>query len=226
MKFCVIGLGSFGTDLAVALTTAGGEVLAVDQDEERVNFVKDVVSHAVLLDSTDITSLRRLPLRDMDAVIVAIGEHFENSVLTTALLQELGVKNLICRVTNRIHERILRLMNVDRVLLPERIAAKRVATSLLLRGVLDSYTLSADYEIIEIHVPGHFTGRTLQEVNLRAKYRLNLVTVKRPKTAPSPEMPEPEMEVLGVPDPDFTFAEHDVLVLFGMERHLRPLLAE
>jgi trk system potassium uptake protein TrkA len=226
MKFCVIGLGSFGTDLAVALTTAGGEVLAVDQNEERVNFVKDVVSHAVVLDSSDITSLRRLPLREMDAVIVAIGAHFENSVLTTALLQELGVKNLICRVTNRIHERILRLMNVDRILLPERIAAKRVATSLLLRGVLDSYTLSADYEIIEIHVPKHFRGHTLQEVNLRAKYRLNLVTVKRPKTPPTPETPEPEMEVLGVPSPDFVFDEHDVLVLFGMERHLRQLLAE
>lgn len=224
MKFCVIGLGIFGTNLARILTQLGAEVLAVDRDPDRVDALKDEVAHALILDASDAKALRQLPLRDMDAVIVAIGEDFESSILVTAHLHELGIPNLICRSINSTHGRLLELLKVPKIILPERMAADRTARSLMLGRVNDAVAISADFDIVELPVPSHLIGRSLQAAALRDRYRLNLITIKRP--APNSTLDNPRFNVLGIIPPSYTFDPSDILLLFGKEADIRRFLQD
>lgn len=223
MKFCIIGLGIFGTNLARVLNRLGAEVLAIDRDAERVDTLKDEVAHALVLDSTDAKSLRQLPLHEMDSVIVAIGEDFESSMLTVAHLQEMGIKNLVCRSINAIHGRLLGLLQIGKIVLPEKMAAERMGRSLMLRQVEDAYALSAEYDIVEVAVPEQFIGQTLAHAALRNRYQLNLVTVKK---AESGLAAGETHRVLGVVPPDYAFQAGDVLILFGKEKDVRRFLQD
>lgn len=223
MKFCIIGLGIFGTNLARVLSRLGGEVLAVDRDPERVEMLKDEVDHAVILDSTDVKALRQLPLREMDSVIVAIGEDFESSMLTVAHLQEMGLEKLVCRSINAVHGRLLGLLQISKIVLPEKMAAERMGRSLMLRQIEDAYALSADYDIVEVTVPEHFIGQTLAHAALRHRYALNLITIKRPDG----KNPDPSARVvLGIIPPEYTFRPEDILVVFGKEKDVRRFLQD
>lgn len=225
MKFAIVGLGHFGRNLAVALARSGAEVMAFDRVEEAVNLVKDEVSFAATLNAADPQAVGALPLDEMDAVIVAIGDDFESSLLTVANLQELKVRRLIARVINPVHGRILRLMRITETLMPEQVAASTLAHTLLFEGVLSSYRVSEGFEIVEVTVPARLVGRSLLQANLRAKYQLNLITVKRPGALP-PEVPgQPYRDqVLGVLDPEYRFREGDVIVVFGGDVAIRAFL--
>jgi trk system potassium uptake protein TrkA len=226
LKFTVIGLGFFGLNLALQLVEEGAEVIGVDRNENRVEELRDRVSHVVCMDTTDIRALRKLGLKEMTAVIVAIGEDFESSLLTTALLQEIGVKRIINRVTSPTHERLLKLMNITDLILPEADAAAQLAQRLTIRGLVGSFELSKDYSIFEISAPREFWDKTLAELDLRNRYSLNLVTLKRTEkergllTLGQREI----VRILGVPTPDSMIRENDVLVLFGKEKDIRTLL--
>jgi trk system potassium uptake protein len=224
MKFCIIGLGYFGKNLALTLSRARTEVLAIDIDAEKVDAVKDDVSHAVILDASQPEALRKLPLTDMDAVIVAIGEDFQASILTVAHLQELGVQRIIARVINPIHEKLLRLMKIEETVLPEAESAHRMAQSLI-RGVLNSLDLTGGFIIVEAKVPAEVVGLTLQQAGLRSRYQLNLVTVRK-ASDPARRLVtrKDERELIGVPPADYRFEEDDVLVLFGQEAHINHFL--
>ena len=128
-KFCVIGLGYFGLNLALRLSESGAEVLAIDIDQEKVNLIADRVTHAVCMDTTDLTTLKSMGIEEMDAAIVAIGEGFESSLMTSALLQEIGVKNIYNRVISSVHERLLKLMGISHLLVPEADAAAKLANA-------------------------------------------------------------------------------------------------
>lgn len=225
-KFCVIGLGYFGMHLALRLSELGAEVLAIDNHQDVIDRISERVTHAVCMNATDERALRSLGLNDMDAVIVAIGEGFESSIMTTAILQELGVKNIYNRVTSPIHERLLKLMNVTEVLLPEADAAEQLAYRLLLPGVLHSYIISNDYGIYEIETPEKFHNQKIGEIDLRRKYKLNLITIKRlKKKGGLVSLGEyEEYQVLGVPTPEQVLSEADIMVLFGKEDDVRNLL--
>ncbi len=224
MKFCIIGLGYFGRNLALTLARARTEVLAVDLDPAKVDAVKDDVSHAVIADTAQRETLERLPLAEMDAVVVAIGESFEGSLLTVANLQECGVKRIIARVINPTHERLLRLMKIEEMILPEAESAQRMAQSLV-RGVLNSLDLTGGFIIVEVKAPGWLAGRSLQSAGLRSTYKVNLVTVKK---AAQPEARifarKSDHELIGVPPADYQFAADDVLVLFGEESRIHAFL--
>ena len=224
-KFCVIGLGHFGLNLCLNLMQKGCEVLAVDVAEDRVEMLRDRVSHTIVIDSTDIKALRNLGLQDMDCVIVAIGENFEASILTTAHLQELKVKRIFNRVVSPVHERLLRLMNIEDLVLPEAEAAHHAANRLTMSGVLECLELDSDYSIVEVNVPKGFIGKSLEEVSLRKRFNLNLVTViqKKQSTGLITLGEKPESHVVGVPTNDFVFNEGDILVVFGHEKNVAKL---
>jgi len=152
-KFCVIGLGYFGYNLALSLTKKGAEVLAIDKNPERVEPLQDIVSYAVTVDSTDAKAMQSLGVKEMDATIVAIGELFEASIVTTAVLQEIGVRKIFNRVLNPIHERLLNLLNVTETLVPEAEAAEHLADRLILPDLIESHKISEDYSIYEIKTP-------------------------------------------------------------------------
>lgn len=224
MKFCIIGLGYFGQNLALTLSRSRIEVLAVDLLAAKVDAVKDDVSHAVIADTSQLDALARLPLSDMDAVIVAIGEGFEASILTVANLQECGVKRIIARVINPIQEKLLRLMKIQELITPEAESAQRMAQSLV-RGVLNSLDLTGGFIIVEAKSPEWLVGRSLEEAGLRKNYKINLVTVKKP-SAPQSRVFERKSahELIGVPPADYRFAADDILVLFGEESRVHAFL--
>lgn len=224
-KFAVIGLGYFGLNLALRLVEEGAEVIAVDRDEQRVDHLRDKVSYVVCMDTTDIRALQRLGLRDMDAVIVAIGENFQGSLLTTALLQEIGVERIINRVTSPTHERLLKLMNITELLVPEAEAASQLVKRLMLKGVVGAFELSREYSIIELAAPESFVGSTVFDLNLRNRYSLNLVTIKRiERKRGLLTLGEQEVvRIIGVPAPETVIEKNDILVLFGKEKDIQRL---
>lgn len=225
MKICIIGLGYFGKNLALALSQARTEVLAIDIDPAKVEAVKDDVSHAVILDASQPESLGKLPLKDMDTVVVAIGEDFQASLLAIGHLQEIGVQRIIARVIDPVHERILRLMKVDELVHPEAESARRMADSLM-KGVVNSLDLTGGFSIIEAKIPDEFVGKSLNEAGLRSRYQLNLITVRKPAN-PGQDIVarRSNVDLIGVPPADYRFEAGDMLVLFGeqtlIDRFLR-----
>jgi trk system potassium uptake protein TrkA len=227
-KFCIIGLGYFGKNLALDLSAAGAEVLAIDNHQEIIDEIGDRVTHAVCMDSTDKKTLVSMGLKSMDAVVVAIGEGFESSVMTTALLQEIGVKKIYARVISAVQERLLGLMNIHDLLVPEADAAAQLAERLLIPGVLASFGISKEYGIFEIETPARFVDKKITETRLREEYNLNLVTIIRDKKRPNlmSRIAHKDDNSLGVPSPDTIIQQGDVLVLFGREIEIKKILED
>lgn len=225
-KFCVIGCGFYGLNLALQLTAEGAEVIAVDERNEVIDSIAAQVAHAIKMDTTDKTALKSLPLDEFDAVVVAIGKNFENSILTTALLQEIGVKKLFTRVTTQIHERILRLMGITELLLPESDAAVQLSTRLMNPGILHAFDITKEFGVFEISAPEQFVNKTIQDLELRRKFRLNVVTVKTKvsKQGLLSKGEREKFEIVGVPSPDYKFTKDDNLIVFGKEADLKKVL--
>jgi trk system potassium uptake protein len=215
MKFCVIGLGQFGRNLALELAAEKHEVLAIDHNPAFVDSIKDKVEMAVRADATRIEDLQALGVADVDVALVAIGEDFASSLIIVSHLQKLKVKKIIARTINDIHEHILELMGVEERILPELMAARQFAKRLGINRATKHFALGGDYSIVELEAPPSIVGKTLAESKLREKYRLNLVTARRRDE-------NGEFSVAGVPDPaGYRFSEDDHLIVFGLEDDIR-----
>lgn len=214
MKFAVIGLGQFGYQLSIELADQGHEVIAVDNVERTIDEIRDRVAHAVIADATDRKALEQLALHDLDGVCVTIGEDLAVSLEITGLLQEMGVAHLYCRVMSPRHERLLGLMKVEHMIQAESLAARQLAKRMGIRGATRHFALNEAYAIVEMETPEFLIGKVLGEVDLRGKYGLNLITVKRPVEGA-------EGRVLGVPKPDWVFVAGDELVVFGKEGSIK-----
>ena len=177
-SYVVIGLGRFGQTLARQLCMLGAEVLAMDVNHDLVQQVADEVTHAVVGDAQDKDVLRALGVRDFDCAIVAIGSNLAASVLTVMNLQELEVPYIICKAHDETHRRVLEKLGVQRVVIPEQENATRLARSLNSHNVLDYIELSEDYGILEIPAPKSWIGKTLKELNIRAKLGVNIIAVE------------------------------------------------
>ncbi len=209
--FAVIGLGRFGTSVAMTLQTLGHEVLAIDSDEDRVQKLSDQVTHVVQADTTDENALHALGLRNFDAVVVAIGADVQANVATTLLLKELGIPYIIAKARNALHGKMLEKIGADRVVYPERDMGQRVAHSLISSNVLDYIELSPDLSLVEVTVPGAFIGRTLQQANMRALYGVNVVAIKRFD------------KLIVPPQPDELIQESDIMIVIGSTEGLQQL---
>ncbi|MCB2360206.1 potassium channel family protein [Clostridium estertheticum] len=178
-QFIVIGLGRFGTSVAETLYALGNDVLAVDSDEEVVQSISDSVTHSVQVDANDENSLRALGIRNFDCAVIGIGDNIQSSILATVLVKELGVKYVITKATNALHAKVLYKIGADRVVFPERDMGERVAHNLVSSNILDYIELSPDYSIAEVVSPIEWHNKTLRELNIRAKYGINVMAIKR-----------------------------------------------
>ena len=217
MKCAIIGLGQFGTGLALELARAGHEVSAIDTNPHNIAAVRDHVTVAARGDATSPAVLEELGIPEMDMVVVAIGEAFEASLIVTAALQKLGAKRLHVRVINDVHEHLLGLMGVESKIRAERMAAESLVRTLTHDRILRHFALDGEHGIAEVPTPAAWVGSTLVESGLRQKHRLNLITVRRSGGGGEAGNDDP---VLGVPPPDFTFRAGDHLVVFGKEADL------
>lgn len=213
-QFVVIGIGRFGSSLATRLCELGHEVLAIDKDEEVIQRISDKVTHAISADATDENVLKSLGVRNFDVGVVSIGADIESSIITTLMLKEIGVSYVVAKAMNEQHAKVLFKIGADRVVFPERDMGTRVAHNLIATNILDFIELSPEYSIIEFAVFSAWIGKSLRELNLRAKHGINVVAVKN----------ENNDEYINVsPSPDYEFKEGDLLVVIGANEDLRKL---
>ncbi|WP_166332799.1 potassium channel family protein [Sphingobacterium chungjuense] len=215
MKYIVLGLGHFGRSLAIRLTEMGHEVIGVDVKLTLVEQFKDQITHTVCLDTTDRESVRSLPLKDSDAVIVGIGEDGGASILTTALLKQLQVKRIIGRVISDLQKTVLEAMDIAEYVMPEEEAATRLAMRLDNIDIVDSFQVSDKYSIIETKVPAKYVGLSLQEANLTNVYKVIVLTTLRDQVGTALSQNRLKREATGIAKSDTILQEGDVLVLFG-----------
>ena len=202
-SFIVVGLGRFGSEAALRLREAGCEVLALDNSNELVQQISDKVTQAVVADARDKEVLCALGVKDFDGAIVAIGDSLADSVLATMNLKELGIPYIICKASDETHREVLKKLGADKVVIPEKEQAARLAKSLSSRNVLDYIELSEDYGIIEVPAPKVWQDKSLIELNVRAKLGVNILAVKR------------DGDITVSPAADFRIALNDVLVVLG-----------
>ena len=214
-KFAVIGLGLLGTGIARALANRGAEVLAIDNDNQKVEDIKEEVAHAVQMDSTDDRALKAQNLQDMDAVVVAIGHNFEGLLLTTVLLNEIGVKRIITRISSKHQRMILEKIGITEMFSPDEEVGKTVAEKLIHPDVKSFLPLPDDYEIIEIKTPKRVANKSIHEISLRERYNLNLITIKRQFQEEVQGEMLPVEHVIGVPKSDTVLLASDIIILLG-----------
>ncbi|HHY38037.1 MAG TPA: TrkA family potassium uptake protein [Clostridia bacterium] len=177
--FAVIGLGRFGSSVALTLTNLGHSVLGIDADEGRVSAIMSHVAKAVQADVTDEETLRSLGLKNMDAVVVAIGHDLQASIMVTLLLKEIGVKHVVAKASSDLHGKVLAKIGADRVVFPEREMGARVARNLVSSNILDYIEISPDVSIMEITAGGSLVGKSLRQLDLRNKFGVNVLAIKR-----------------------------------------------
>ncbi len=227
MKCCIIGLGTFGTQLARQLAREGHEIVAVDNDPGHINALKDEIEYLIQADCTNLAAFNEIPVDACDVVILAIGEDFEASLSIAANLQQLGARRIISRIINPLHGRLLKLLKIDELMIPEAMAAAWLARSLKSPEILDSLDLGGGYEIAQIMAPPAFVGKSLQEIGLRSKYDLNLITIAKGRgTAALSSTRQAVQKVLGIPLPDRAFETDDILVLFGHAKDVRRMMRD
>jgi trk system potassium uptake protein len=220
--FAVIGLGRFGFSVAKTLAKYGSEVIAIDNEEERVKKVAEFVAYAIQLDAMDEKALRSVGVQNVDTAIVSIGENIEASILVVMLLKEMGIKNIIAKAVTTLHGKVLENLGVRRIIFPERDMAIRVAHSLIRPKVLEQLELSDEYSIVELPTPGHLIGKTVKESQLRTKYGVNLIAIKKKVTTDKGII----KEAWNVnPLPSDIMKEGDVLVLIGFNKDIDKLEA-
>lgn len=210
-QFAVIGLGRFGTSVAQALYHMGHDVLAVDISEERVNSVMKDVTHVVQVDSTNEAAVRSLGLDNFNVVIVSIGQDVQASILTTLILKELGVKNIVAKARTELHGKVLYKIGANRVVYPEWDMGVRVAHNLVSANILDFIELSDDYSIVEIKAPPNMVGKTLQQLALRAKMGVTILAIKG------------EEGINVSPGANDRVREGEILVLVGKNEQLQKI---
>ncbi len=178
-QFIVLGLGRFGSAVATSLTELGHEVLGVDYDEEIVNILKDKITQAVQADVTEERVLKELGVKNFDTAIVGIGSNLETSILVTMMLKEMGLKYIIAKAQNNLHAKVLKKIGVDKVVFPERDMGARIAQRLITPNIKDYIELEPDYNIIEIEALPEFVDKSLSELDMRNKYGVNVLAIKR-----------------------------------------------
>lgn len=177
-QYAVLGLGVFGSTVATTLAQYDCEVIAIDKEESCVERIADEVTKAAVADTTDIEQLRSLGIEDIDVAIVAIGTHLEEAVLTTMNVKDLGVPFVIAKAKNKQFTKILEKVGANKVIRAEKDMGIRVAKSLLRKNIVDLVELDEDYSLVEIIAPNDWVGKSLQLLNVRQVYHMNIIGVK------------------------------------------------
>ncbi|MCG8353092.1 MAG: TrkA family potassium uptake protein [Chloroflexales bacterium] len=204
-EFAVIGLGRFGTSLAMTLMEQGFHVLGIDRDTEIVQRLSDQITQAVSLDSTNEDALSAVDIISFDTVVVAIGNNFEGNLMTTVALKSLGVKHVVCKALTERQQAILLRVGADRVVLPEHEAGQRLAWVLAEPRVLDHLELGPGFSVAELRVPPSMVEHTLIETDMRRRYGINVLAVRRGSA------------LTVSPPVNYIFEENDILLVIGAD---------
>lgn len=211
--FVVIGLGRFGTALSKKLFDMGHEVLVIDNNEESVQSFSRYVTHIVAANAKDVSVLKELGVRNFDCVILTIAQNVEESVLIALALKELGVKMLICKARDEQHKKILEKIGADKVIIPEQEMGIKMALKLGSKNLVEHLDISDGYSISEINVPTSWIGHAVSDLDIRRKYNINIITIKKKTCC--------DLDVYV--DPDYVLEKDDKLVILGKEEFIKEI---
>ncbi len=210
-NFVVIGLGRFGTAVARELYDVGNDVLGLDTNSENVENIADYVTHAVTGDGRDPEVLRALGVADYDCAVVAVGSDVGSSALITMRLKEAGVPQVVCKAQSHVHQRLLEKIGADRVIFPEHEMGIKVAQGLARSNILNFIELSPEYGLVDVDLPRGWAGHTIRDLDVRAKYKVNVIAVRRGS----------DFHVS--PGADWIMIEGDKLVVLGADSDIAAL---
>lgn len=208
-QFAIIGLGRFGSSVARTLTQMGYDVLAIDSDENKVEELADVVTHAVTANALEETVLKSLGVRNFDVVVVAIGQDIQSNILVTVMLKEMGVRKVVAKAATELQGKVLQKIGADIVVFPERDMGERVARWLVSKNIIDVINLSPDYSLVELAASPEFQGVSLQDSGLRKKYGITVLAIRRGK------------EFIISPGARQLIEDGDVLIVIGSNEKLK-----
>jgi len=210
-SYVVIGLGRFGTEMALKLYECGEDVMAIDLDEAVIDKIADRVTRAVAADARDIDVLKKLGVDDFDRAIVAVGSDLAASALITMHLKTLGVPFILCKAHDDTYREILEKLGADRVIIPEREIADKLALGLTTVGIMEYIELSQEIGIVEMMPPREWIGKTIRSLELRSRYGINVIAMRRDEALKIP------------PDIDNPLDEDSVLVVLGSYKTMEKL---
>jgi len=213
--FAVIGLGAFGRRLCEVLAEKGGTVVAIDNQAALIERVKETVTQAVLLDSTDEDALRDAPLEDIDVAVVAIGDNIEASILTTTLVKRLAVPYVVARAVSELHQQVLVQVGANEVINLEIDEGTRLANRLIAPQVLDRIPVAEGMSVAELYVPRSVVDATLAELNLRERYQINVISIKRSEVSVDETGNPVRSERIIFPEPGEKLQENDIIMVVG-----------
>lgn len=213
-SFLVIGLGRFGSAVARELAALGQEVLAVDERADMVQRIADDVTQAIQGDAQDEAVLRSVGARNFDCCVVSVASDMEASVLITVMLKEMGAKYVVAKAQSAVHARVLERIGADRVILPESEMGLRLAQRLARTNVVDYLGVSDDFSILEIHTPKSWVGHSLGDLNVRARYQINVLAIRHGGGG----------RVDVTPAVDQVIALNDVLVIIGTNENVNKVV--
>lgn len=214
-RFVVIGLGNFGFHVAKALFEDGNEVIAVDRDKARVQAIDAHSTEAIVMNGVDREAMKALGMEHLDGVVVSTGSNISTSVLICLHLQEIGVKRIIAKAIDDDHAKVLKKVGATEIIHPERDMALRVARNLSRPNIIDFIPLAEDFDLAQIDPPRAFIGKSLRELNLRAKYNVHIIAIKE-------LVPE---NFLLVPPANFIIKDSDILILLGKSKDIKGIKA-
>ncbi|MCR4662611.1 MAG: TrkA family potassium uptake protein [Endomicrobiaceae bacterium] len=221
-QFGVIGLGTFGSNVAKELAAREFPVLAIDHKEEVVNRISSFVTQAIVADATDDIALKDAGIADCDTVIISMGEDIETSILATLIAKDLGVPKVIVKCTSMWHSKIAVKIGADKVIYPELEMAKKLAESMASPNILEQIEFSKDYNLVEIIAPEILWKKTLRDSNIRNKYGVNIIAIKRNVPFINDDGQSDIKEETNIaPNPDDEILENDILVVVGKEEQLK-----
>ncbi len=223
-KIAVIGLGQFGMAIAKSLAEQGAEVMALDSDDNRVEQIKDLVAHAVALDATDMKALEAQNIKEMEAIVVTIGENFEALLMTTVQLLDAGYPRVIARASNDQQRTILKKMGVKEILSPEEEVGRTFASVLINPDIKSYITLPDGYQIVEVQTPRKLRDKELAKIDLRKNYELNLITIKRKYDENKDGQKVESVHIIGVPRADTKLEENDLLIMLGKNEDIEKFV--
>ncbi|MBN1900504.1 TrkA family potassium uptake protein [Candidatus Sumerlaeota bacterium] len=216
-RYIIIGVGQFGYSVAKTLVDMGCDVLAIDLDENRVQQISDQIPHAVAASGIDEKSLRSLSAQEFDVAIVSCGESLESSILSTVILKDLGVKEIIVKALNPIHGDILRRVGANQIVYPETEMGEQLAHRLVNPDILQEIALSREYSIKELTIPHDLVEKSILEGNIRARHGLTILAIRHHEG----EQKESDQDLLVLsPPPSYIFKEGDRVLLFGKNKDI------
>ena len=213
-QYIVIGCGRFGAALAVKMCELGNEVMVVDRNRDTIQDIADKVTHTAILEVTDENDLKGIGLGNFDVAIVAISSDLKASIIATVVAKEMGVPKVVCKAKDELEAKVLYKIGADKVVFPERDMGIRLAYNLVSQNVLDQINLDPEYSIMEIVTPKQWDDKTIIELNLRAKYDINVLAVKT------------QEGIKVMPSPNCKMKEGNILIIIGNTENINRLFLQ